>query len=109
MIVMSARPGRIKAEIVVDLPHPRSYKIKTTPEFVPAPGATKLTVLSSGINSKLSARTVTGKGSYGSVETRFKSKAQSPVSAVLGEVHRGPVAEPAGDVLPVRGLNQVAW
>jgi NitT/TauT family transport system ATP-binding protein/sulfonate transport system ATP-binding protein len=31
---MSARPGSIKAEIVVDLPHPRSYKIKTTPEFV---------------------------------------------------------------------------
>lgn len=34
VIVMSARPGRIKAEINVDLPHPRSYKIKTTPEFV---------------------------------------------------------------------------
>src|ERR1700731_5508137 len=34
VIVMSARPGRIKAEIVVDLPHPRSYKIKTTPEFI---------------------------------------------------------------------------
>src|SRR5262245_18671175 len=34
VIVMSARPGRIKAEIVVDLPHPRSYKIKTTSEFV---------------------------------------------------------------------------
>src|SRR2546429_9489656 len=34
VIVMSARPGCIKAEIVVDLPHPRSYKIKTTPEFV---------------------------------------------------------------------------
>ena len=34
VIVMSARPGRIKAEIAVDLPHPRSYKIKTTPEFV---------------------------------------------------------------------------
>ena len=34
VIVMSARPGRIKAEIDVDLPHPRSYKIKTTPEFV---------------------------------------------------------------------------
>jgi NitT/TauT family transport system ATP-binding protein/sulfonate transport system ATP-binding protein len=31
---MSARPGCIKAEIVVDLPHPRSYRIKTTPEFV---------------------------------------------------------------------------
>src|SRR5215218_7054534 len=34
VIVMSARPGRIKAEINVDLPHPRSYKIKTAPEFV---------------------------------------------------------------------------
>ena len=34
VVVMSARPGRIKAEIAVDLPHPRSYKIKTTPEFV---------------------------------------------------------------------------
>jgi ABC-type nitrate/sulfonate/bicarbonate transport system ATPase subunit len=34
VVVMSARPGRIKAEIGVDLPHPRSYKIKTTPEFV---------------------------------------------------------------------------
>ena len=34
VIVMSARPGRIKTEIVVDLPHPRSYKIKTTPDFV---------------------------------------------------------------------------
>lgn len=34
VIVMSARPGRIKADIHVDLPHPRSYKIKTTPEFV---------------------------------------------------------------------------
>jgi NitT/TauT family transport system ATP-binding protein/sulfonate transport system ATP-binding protein len=34
VIVMSARPGRIKAEIIVDLPHPRSYKVKTTPEFV---------------------------------------------------------------------------
>jgi len=34
VIVMSARPGRIKAEIAIYLPHPRSYKIKTTPEFV---------------------------------------------------------------------------
>jgi ABC-type nitrate/sulfonate/bicarbonate transport system ATPase subunit len=34
VIVMSARPGRIKAEITVELPHPRSYKIKTTTEFV---------------------------------------------------------------------------
>jgi ABC-type nitrate/sulfonate/bicarbonate transport system ATPase subunit len=34
VVVMSARPGRIKAEIALELPHPRSYKIKTTPEFV---------------------------------------------------------------------------
>ena len=34
VVVMSARPGRIKADIRIDLPHPRSYKIKTTPEFV---------------------------------------------------------------------------
>jgi ABC-type nitrate/sulfonate/bicarbonate transport system ATPase subunit len=34
IIVMSARPGRIKAQITVDLPHPRSYRIKTTPQFV---------------------------------------------------------------------------
>jgi ABC-type nitrate/sulfonate/bicarbonate transport system ATPase subunit len=34
VVVMTARPGRIKAEIAVDLPHPRSYKIKTTLEFV---------------------------------------------------------------------------
>ena len=34
VIVMSARPGRIKAEIEIDLPHPRSYKIKTTHAFV---------------------------------------------------------------------------
>ncbi len=31
--VMSARPGRIKAEVRVDLPHPRHYTVKTTPEF----------------------------------------------------------------------------
>ena len=34
VLVMSARPGRIKADIKIALPHPRSYKIKTTPEFV---------------------------------------------------------------------------
>ena len=33
VIVMSARPGRIKADIAVELPHPRSYKVKTTAEF----------------------------------------------------------------------------
>jgi len=31
--VMTARPGRIKTEIRVDLPHPRHYTIKTSPEF----------------------------------------------------------------------------
>jgi NitT/TauT family transport system ATP-binding protein/sulfonate transport system ATP-binding protein len=34
VVVMSARPGRIKTEIAIDLPHPRSYRIKTTPAFV---------------------------------------------------------------------------
>ncbi|MDP3321425.1 MAG: ABC transporter ATP-binding protein [Bosea sp. (in: a-proteobacteria)] len=34
VVVMSARPGRIKADIPVDLPHPRPYTIKTSPEFV---------------------------------------------------------------------------
>ena len=33
VIVMTARPGRIKADITVDLPHPRHYTIKTSPEF----------------------------------------------------------------------------
>ncbi|MBK1780810.1 ABC transporter ATP-binding protein [Advenella sp. WQ 585] len=32
--VFSARPGRIKTEVNVDLPHPRHYTIKTTPEFM---------------------------------------------------------------------------
>ena len=32
--VFSARPGRIKTEIAVDFPHPRSYTIKTSPEFM---------------------------------------------------------------------------
>jgi ABC-type nitrate/sulfonate/bicarbonate transport system ATPase subunit len=31
--VMSARPGRIKCEMAVDFPHPRDYKLKTTPAF----------------------------------------------------------------------------
>jgi NitT/TauT family transport system ATP-binding protein/sulfonate transport system ATP-binding protein len=34
VIVMSARPGRIKAEVPVDLPHPRDYHVKTNPAFV---------------------------------------------------------------------------
>ncbi|MCZ8186890.1 MAG: ABC transporter ATP-binding protein [Beijerinckiaceae bacterium] len=32
-LVMSARPGRIKADLPIDLPHPRHYTIKTAPEF----------------------------------------------------------------------------
>ena len=33
VLVMSARPGRIKADIRVDLPYPRHYTVKTSPEF----------------------------------------------------------------------------
>ena len=33
VVVMSARPGRIKLDRVVPLAHPRHYSIKTTPEF----------------------------------------------------------------------------
>jgi NitT/TauT family transport system ATP-binding protein/sulfonate transport system ATP-binding protein len=33
VVVMTARPGRIKADIAVDLPHPRAYTLKTSPEF----------------------------------------------------------------------------
>jgi NitT/TauT family transport system ATP-binding protein/sulfonate transport system ATP-binding protein len=33
VVVMSARPGRIKANIAIDLPHPRHYTLKTSPEF----------------------------------------------------------------------------
>jgi NitT/TauT family transport system ATP-binding protein len=33
VLVMTARPGRIKAEVTIDLPHPRHYTIKTSPEF----------------------------------------------------------------------------
>jgi ABC-type nitrate/sulfonate/bicarbonate transport system ATPase subunit len=33
VLVMTARPGRIKADVVIDLPHPRHYTIKTGSEF----------------------------------------------------------------------------
>ncbi len=33
VVVMSARPGRIKCDVSVPLAHPRSYAIKTTPVF----------------------------------------------------------------------------
>ncbi len=33
VVVMSARPGRIKADVGVALSHPRHYTVKTTPEF----------------------------------------------------------------------------
>lgn len=32
-LVMSARPGRIKLDLPIDLPHPRHYRMKTSPEF----------------------------------------------------------------------------
>jgi NitT/TauT family transport system ATP-binding protein/sulfonate transport system ATP-binding protein len=34
VVVFTARPGRIKTELHVDLPHPRHYTIKTSPEFM---------------------------------------------------------------------------
>jgi ABC-type nitrate/sulfonate/bicarbonate transport system ATPase subunit len=33
VVVMSARPGRIKLDRAVTLPHPRHWSVKTTPEF----------------------------------------------------------------------------
>jgi ABC-type nitrate/sulfonate/bicarbonate transport system ATPase subunit len=33
VVVMSARPGRIKVDRSVDLPHPRHYSVKTSPVF----------------------------------------------------------------------------
>jgi ABC-type nitrate/sulfonate/bicarbonate transport system ATPase subunit len=33
VLVMTARPGRIKADVPIALPHPRHYTIKTAPEF----------------------------------------------------------------------------
>ena len=34
VLVMSARPGRIKLDVPVPLPWPRAYTVKTSPEFV---------------------------------------------------------------------------
>jgi len=31
--VMTARPGRIKTDLAIELPHPRHYTVKTSPEF----------------------------------------------------------------------------
>ena len=33
VVVFTARPGRIKSELAIDLPHPRHYTVKTTPRF----------------------------------------------------------------------------
>jgi NitT/TauT family transport system ATP-binding protein/sulfonate transport system ATP-binding protein len=33
VVVMTARPGRIKADVPAALPHPRHYTLKTSPEF----------------------------------------------------------------------------
>src|SRR3546814_673372 len=33
VIVLSSRPGRVKTDLAIDLPRPRSYEIATTPEF----------------------------------------------------------------------------
>jgi NitT/TauT family transport system ATP-binding protein len=33
VVVMTARPGRFKTDVAIELPHPRHYTIKTSPEF----------------------------------------------------------------------------
>jgi NitT/TauT family transport system ATP-binding protein/sulfonate transport system ATP-binding protein len=33
VVVLTARPGSIKCELRIELPHPRHYTVKTTPEF----------------------------------------------------------------------------
>ena len=39
VLVMTARPGRIKADVPIALPYPRHYTIKTAPEFSALEGA----------------------------------------------------------------------
>ena len=34
VIVMSARPGRILADITIDIPRPRPFEVKRTPAFL---------------------------------------------------------------------------
>ena len=34
VVVMSARPGRIKSDLAVPIEHPRHYSVKTTPVFM---------------------------------------------------------------------------
>jgi len=34
VVVFSARPGRIKADVAAEFPHPRHYTVKTSPEFM---------------------------------------------------------------------------
>jgi ABC-type nitrate/sulfonate/bicarbonate transport system ATPase subunit len=38
VVVMSARPGRVKVDLPVDLPHPRHYAVKTSPRFAALKG-----------------------------------------------------------------------
>ena len=38
VVVMSARPGRIKCDLPVPLEHPRHYSVKTTPVFIGSQG-----------------------------------------------------------------------
>jgi NitT/TauT family transport system ATP-binding protein len=38
VVVMSARPGRIKLDRAVELPHPRHWSVKTKPEFAEMKG-----------------------------------------------------------------------